>query len=189
MFVILDAFSKRHDPELYGDAIQAELRKRSAREIHDAVVDVFGPPPVRGVGRAGGFKIMIEDRGDFGPGASRTRPRTSWMKAKQRPGLIGLVTGLPRQRAAALSSDVEPHECMHEAASALQDVFDTLQIYLGSLYVNDFNRFGRTWQVIVQADARFRNQVEDVRQLKVRNAKGDMVPLGSLADSARSTAR
>ena len=180
MFVILDDYDKRHAPELYGEAIAAELRKRYAKEIYNAVITVLGPPPVRGVGRAGGFKLMIEDRGDIGSRTLQGQTENLVDKCKQQPGLVGLVSVF-RANVPSIFVDVDRKECMSKDV-ALRDLFDTMRIYLGSLYVNDFNRFGRTWQVVVQADQRFRNKPADVRALKVRNNAGNMVPLGSLAN-------
>ena len=179
MFVILNDFSKRRAPHLYGEAIANTLRQKFTAKIADAQVAVFPPPPVRGVGRAGGFKIMIEDRGDVGPSILQGQTENLVEKGNQQPGLVGL-SSVFRANVPQLFADVDRTECMSKDV-ALRDLFETLQVYLGSLYVNDFNRFGRTWQVIVQADARFRNKVDDVRRLKVRNSQGLMVPLGALA--------
>ncbi|HMB06046.1 MAG TPA: efflux RND transporter permease subunit, partial [Isosphaeraceae bacterium] len=188
MFIILDDFAKRRAPELYGDAIASNLRKVFS-QVTDAQVAIFPPPPVRGVGRAGGFKIMIEDRSDAGPSTLQGQTdnlvevgnkATLLDKGDQEtPALVGL-SSVFRANVPQLFADVDRTECMSKDV-ALRDLFETLQVYLGSLYVNDFNRFGRTWQVIVQADPRFRNKIEDVRRLKVRNSDGLMVPLGSLA--------
>ena len=104
---------------------------------------------------------------------------------KETPALVGL-SSVFRANVPQLFADVNRTECMSKDV-ALRDLFDTLRVYLGSLYVNDFNRFGRTWQVIVQADAKFRNQIEDVRRLKVRNADGTMVPLGVAGRRARES--
>jgi multidrug efflux pump len=180
MFLILDPFDRRRTAELTGEAIQAKLRKRFAAEIPDAIITVLGPPPVRGVGRAGGFKLMIEDRGDVGPRTLQGQTENLVEKAGQQPGLVGL-TSVFRANVPQLYVDVNRAECMSKDV-ALQDLFNTMRIYLGSLYVNDFNLYGRTWQVIVQADAKYRNNVDDVRRLKVRNQHGGMVPLGSLAN-------
>ncbi|MBV8316550.1 MAG: efflux RND transporter permease subunit [Planctomycetaceae bacterium] len=188
MFIILDDFAKRRAPELYGDAIANNLRKLFSR-VTDAQVAIFPPPPVRGVGRAGGFKIMIEDRSDAGPNTLQGQTdnlvevgnKATLLDegGKETPALVGL-SSVFRANVPQLFADVDRIECMSKDV-ALRDLFETLQVYLGSLYVNDFNRFGRTWQVIVQADPRFRNKIEDVRRLKVRNSDGLMVPLGSLA--------
>jgi multidrug efflux pump len=179
MFVILDEFSKRRTPDLYGDAIADRLRKQFTAEVPDAQISVFGPPPVRGVGRAGGFKIMVEDRGDVGPSILQGQTENLAEKATEQPDLVGL-SSVFRANVPQLYVDIDRTECMTKDVS-LRDLNETLQTYLGSLYVNDFNLFGRTWQVVVQSDAKFRNQLEDVQRLKVRNSQGNMVPLGALA--------
>jgi len=180
MIIILDAFAKRRDPALYGEAIKTELSKQLTAQVSEAVILVLGPPPVRGVGRAGGFKLMIEDRGDFGPEKLQSWTEKLVEVEKEQPTPFGLVSAF-RANVPQLYADVNRAMCISSQVS-LQDLFDTLRIYLGSLYVNDFNRFGRTWQVIVQADAPFRRQAQDVRRLKVRSIAGVMVPLGTLAD-------
>ena len=179
MFCIFDPFEKRRDPKLSGEAIIAELRKRFAKQVPEAVITVLPPPPVRGVGRAGGFKLMVEDRGDNSLKTLQGQTDNLVDKARKNPKLTSLAATF-RANVPQYFVDVNRAEVMTKDLR-LQDVFDTLRIYLGSLYVNDFNRFGRTWQVIVQADARFRNQVDYVPRLKVRNSLGTMVPVGTLA--------
>ncbi len=167
-------------PSLYYEAIMNKLRAEFARKIPEATIAVFGPPPVRGVGRAGGYMIMIEDRGDLGPGALQRQTENLVEHANQQPELTG-NTSVFRANVPQIYLDVDRRACMLKGVQ-LQDVFDTLQIYLGSLYVNDFNLFGRTWQVIAQAEQKYRDQKEDIRRLRVRNASGTMVPLGALAN-------
>ncbi len=171
---------------LSSDAIAGMLRKNFESEVPEAMITVLGPPPVRGVGRAGGFKVMIEDRGDNGSVVlqGQTEALTETLKqqktAEGGPALIGM-TSVFRANVPSVYVDVNRTECMAKEV-ALKDLFDTMRIYLGSLYVNDFNLFGRTWQVVVQAEPRFRNKIDDVRRLKVRNSEGMMVPLGTLAE-------
>ena len=141
---------------------------------------VFGPPAVRGLGNAGGFKLMVEATGDPNFDALQARADNLAAKGNQQPGLVGLFNGF-RARTPQLHADIDRTK-VRTMGVALTDVFDALQAYLGSYYVNDFNRFGRTWQVNVQADAPFRLDAEAVRQLRVRNADGDMAPLGSVID-------
>jgi multidrug efflux pump len=179
MFLILDPFDQRRSPELHSEAIAAKVRNALNAQVPEAAVAVFGPPPVRGVGTAGGFKIMIEDRGDLGVQALQEQTEGLTAAGNQQTGLVGLF-GLFRANVPQLYADIDRRQAMTMQVP-LNDVFDTLQIYLGSLYVNDFNRFGRTWQVNVQAEAEYRNNVEDVRNLMVRNVKGGMVPLGSVS--------
>jgi multidrug efflux pump subunit AcrB len=164
---------------LSGEKIIADLRYRFAKEVPEAVITVLGPPPVRGVGRAGGFKIMVEDRGDNSLGTLQGQTDNLVEKARQNPKLTSLAATF-RANVPQYYVDVNRSEVMVKDVT-LQDLFDTLRIYLGSLYVNDFNRFGRTWQVIVQADPKFRNTIEYVPKLKVRNSQGTMVPVGTLA--------
>jgi multidrug efflux pump len=185
MFVILDDFSKREGPGLYAEEIVAKLQKRCAIEVPEAMIAIMGAPPVRGVGRTGGFKVMVEDRGDAGLRALQQQTDNLAEKAGHEPGPRGrpqlnVMPNIFRADTPQLYVNVDRKQCL-TLGVALGDVFDTLQIYLGSLYVNDFNRFGRTWQVIVQAAAEFRNQVDQVRRLKVRNSSGGMVPLGTVA--------
>jgi multidrug efflux pump len=193
MFCILDSFENRREPEvrlvhgtkkifsLDGPSIQKELGQRFAAEVPEAMLTVLGPPPVRGVGRAGGFKLMVEDLGDVGPknlqtqtealvAAARTDDRHRFMS----------MTSVFRANVPSLFVDVDRTEALIRKV-ATRDLFDTLRIYLGSLYVNDFNLFGRTWQVVVQAEPRYRNHIDDARRLKVRNSDGNMVPLGTVA--------
>ena len=180
MFVILKPFHERRDPALSGEAIAAQLRERLQREVPEARVLVFGPPAVRGLGNAGGFKLMVEATGDVDFDALQAQADNLAAKGNQQPGLVGLFNGF-RARTPQLYVDIDRTK-VKTMGVELTDVFDALQAYLGSYYVNDFNRFGRTWQVNVQADAPFRVDAETVRQLKVRNADGDMVPLGAVAE-------
>jgi multidrug efflux pump len=180
MFVIFKPFHERRDPSLTGEAIAGRLRARLQREIPEARVLVFGAPAVRGLGNAGGFKLMVEATGDVNFDALQARADNLAAQGNQQPGLVGLFNGF-RARTPQLYVDIDRTK-VRTMGVTLTDVFDALQAYLGSYYVNDFNRFGRTWQVNVQADAPFRVDAETVRQLKVRNADGDMVPLGAVAD-------
>ena len=187
MFIILDGFANRRAPELTGEAIANVLRGKFGKLVPDANVTVLGPPPVRGVGRAGGFKVMVEDRGsgdldelqDAAEGLADSAGKRK-VGGTDKPELVGM-TSVFRANVPQLFVDVNRKECITKRV-ALADLFSTLQIYLGSLYVNDFNMFGRTWQVIVQADQKFRNGVEDIKRLRVRNAEARMVPVGSLAE-------
>jgi len=184
MFVSLEGFEHRKDPHKSAQAIMDQLYARYA-ELRDARVLVLPPPPVRGLGSVAGFKMMVQDRTDAGLDALAGTSFKMMVDGSQTPGLAQVfttfTTGVPQlfvdvDRAKAKSMNV-----------ALSDVNDTLQIYLGSLYVNDFNRFGRTYQVTAQADADFRVQADDIRKLKTRNAAGEMVPLGTLVDIHETT--
>jgi multidrug efflux pump len=179
VFIGLKDYAERRDPSLSSDAIANMLRQRFAQEISEGMVAVFPPPPVRGVGRAGGFALMIEDRGDVGPVELQAQTENLMAKGNKVPGLAGLFSVF---RANVPQLYVEPNrrQCM-KLGVALRDFADTLHVYEGSLYVNDFNLFGRTWQVIVQAESPFRRRPEDLVGLKVRSRRGAMIPLGSLA--------
>jgi multidrug efflux pump subunit AcrB len=180
MFVNLRPFHDRHGAEMSGEAIIAQLRERYQREIPEAQVLVFGPPAVSGLGNAGGFKLMVEATGDADYEALQAQADNLAAKGNQQNGLVGLFNGF-RARTPQLYVDIDRTK-VKTMAVELTDVFTALQAYLGSYYVNDFNRFGRTWQVNVQADAAFRADAQTVKQLKVRNADGDMVPLGAVAN-------
>jgi multidrug efflux pump len=179
MFVILKNFDERRVADMSADSIIAKLRKRFAAEIPEALITVFPPPAVSGLGRAGGFKLMIEDRGDVGMHALQAQTDKLIEAGNKQAGVSGLFT-VYKANSPQLFADVDREKCLKLGVN-LGDVFGTLQAYLGSRYVNDFNRFGRTWQVVIQADSKFRNDIEDVKKLKVRNQHGEMVPLGTLA--------
>src|SRR5262245_34575740 len=179
-FFPLEPFDKRRDPGLSADAIAATLRPRFRDEIPEAQVNVFGAPAVDGLGTAGGFKLMVESTGDVNYNSLQSQADNIAAKGNQQPGLVGLFNGF-RSRTPQLYADVDRTKVRTMGVS-LNDVFDTLQVYMGGYYVNDFNRFGRTWQVNLQADSAFRMDAETVKQLKVRNADGDMVPLGAVVD-------
>jgi multidrug efflux pump len=176
MFVILKPFDERRAPSLSGEAILGRLRGRLKRDVPDARVLAFGAPAVRGLGNAGGFKLMVEATGDVDFDALQARADNLARLGNEQPGLVGLFNGF-RAGTPQLYAEIDRTK-VRTMGVALTDVFDALQAYLGSYYVNDFNHFGRTWQVNVQADAPFRVDAETVKQLKVRNADGDMVPLG-----------
>jgi multidrug efflux pump len=184
MFIILKPFHERRDPSLSGEAIVARLRARLKQEVPDARVLVFGAPAVRGLGNAGGFKLMVEATGDVDFDALQARADDLAAEGNRQPGLIGLFNGF-RAGTPQLYADIDRTK-VRTMGVALNDVFDALEAYLGSYYVNDFNRFGRTWQVNVQADAPFRVDAETVKQFKIRNADGDMVPLGAVLDVRES---
>jgi multidrug efflux pump len=184
IFVILKPFHERRDAALTGEAIAGSLRARLQREVPEARVLVFGAPAVRGLGNAGGFKLMVEATGDVNYDALQARADALAAQGNRQPGLVGLFNGF-RARTPQLYADIDRTK-VRTMGVALTDVFDALQAYLGSYYVNDFNRFGRTWQVNVQADAPFRADAETLKQLKVRNADGDMVPLGSVINVRHS---
>jgi multidrug efflux pump len=179
MFVILKPFEERKgDKSQSAPAVTAELRKRF-KEIQGARVAVFGAPPVDGLGSTGGFKLQVQDRGGSGPQALEGAVQSLAGKGNDQKGrLTGLFTSFTaNQPQVYLEIDRVKVKSMHVD---LQDVFNTLQAYLGSSYVNDFTRFNRNWQVNIQADARYRLQPEDIGRLEVRNKQGERVPLSTL---------
>ncbi len=177
VFFGLDEFDKRTSPELSGGAIAGAINQRLAG-IEDAFIAVFPPPPVNGLGTIGGFKLQVEDRGGLGDEALYDAMKAMQRKAWQTPELAGVFSSF-QINVPQLYADVDRAKAKRMGV-ALTDVFDTMQINLGSLYVNDFNRFGRTYRVVVQADAPFRSRAEDIAKLKTRNSKGELVPLGSV---------
>jgi multidrug efflux pump len=176
VFFTLKSFDERTREE-YGLTIAGVLNQKFSG-LQDAFVAVFPPPPVMGLGTVGGFKMELEDRAGLGEGELFQAAQTLLGKAYQTPQLAGLFSGF-QINVPQLYLDVDREKVKQEGI-LLTDLFQTVQVYLGSLYVNDFNRFGRTYQVIVQADAPFRATAENIPQLKVRNAGGEMVPLGSV---------
>ncbi|MFY8059888.1 MAG: efflux RND transporter permease subunit, partial [Planctomycetaceae bacterium] len=183
MFIILDEFEERQTAELGASAIQESLLKQYAAEIPEATVTINPPPAVSGVGRAGGLKLMVEDRGDLGLKGLQDQTDALVREAGQLPQLRGLLSVF-NVNAPQLFVDVNRDACLSLGVS-MAEVFGTLQGYLGSRYVNDFGLFGRTWQVVVQADREFRDRIEDVKKLQVRNRDGQMIPLGSVASVRR----
>jgi multidrug efflux pump subunit AcrB len=172
-------------PSLSGDAIAARLRRRFNAGVADGLITVFGAPPVEGLGTAGGFKVVIEDRGDLGLDAVQAvadqvvSPAADSGAGPPPREVTGLYTSF-RANTPWLNLEID-RDKLNSMGVTMDEVFNTLQVYLGSLYVNDFNLFGRTWQVNVQGEANYRKQIEDLKQLKIRSQAGGMVPLGALA--------
>ena len=177
IFFVLKPFDQRESKPLYGPAIAGALNGKFAG-IQDAFVAVFPPPPVMGLGTVGGFKLELEDRAGLGEEELGNASQALLGKAYQTPTLAGLFSSY-RRNVPQVDVQVD-REKVKELGVPLTELFQTMQIYLGSVYVNDINRFGRTYQVLVQADAPYRATSDSIAQLKVRNSRGDMVPLGSL---------
>jgi hydrophobe/amphiphile efflux-1 (HAE1) family protein len=177
VFFTLKPFEERHGKDEYGLNIAGALNGKFAG-IQDAFVAVFPPPPVNGLGTVGGFKLELEDRAGLGETALNDATQAILGRAYQTPSLTGLFSGY-RINVPQLDVEVDREKVKREGI-VLTDLFQTMQAYLGSVYVNDFNKFGRTYQVKVQADAQFRATADNIAQLKVRNAQGAMVPLGSV---------
>ncbi len=183
VFVTLKPFAERGDASLSANAIAADLQKRYAG-LKEAFVAIFPPPPVMGLGTLGGFKMQLEDRGALGYEALNAAVNAFVTKAMQTPEL-GPTFSSYQINVPQLDVDLDRVKAKQQGV-AVGEVFDTMQIYLGSLYVNDFNSFGRVYQVRVQADAPFRAESGDIGLLKTRNDRGDMVPLSSLVRVAPS---
>ena len=177
VFAALKSFDERKNPELSGGAIAGALNRQFAG-IQDAFIVIFPPPPVQGLGTTGGFKLYLEDRGSLGYEALDQATKAFLTKAYQTPELAGLFSTY-QVNVPQLYADVDRTRA-RQLGVPVTEIFDTMQIYLGSLYVNDFNKFGRTYSVRVQADAPYRARPEDVGLLKVRSTTGEMVPLSAL---------
>ena len=180
MYVILKEFGERERAGLSADAIAAQLQERCQKEVHGGLVTTFGGPPVEGLGTMGGFKLVLEDRGGLGLGELQRVTEQVVNRGNRTPGLQGLFSG-SRASTPWLYLDLDRTKCL-ALGITVNDVFATLQVYLGSYYVNNFNEFGRTWQVVVQADQGFRQRVAEIRKLRVKTNQGHMVPLGTLMD-------
>ncbi len=176
VFVALKDFDQRKDASLSANAIAAELNGKFAG-IQDAYMAIFPPPPVMGLGTIGGFRLQVQDRGNLGYDELYKQTQNIIAKSRSVPELAGLFTSytvnVPQVDASIDREKAKTH------GVAISDIFDTLQVYLGSLYANDFNRFGRTYQVNVQAEQQFRLEAEQIGQLKVRNDRGEMIPLAT----------
>lgn len=177
LFVGLSDFDKRTTPELSASALAATLNQKFG-SIDQAFVAIFMPPPVQGLGTTGGFKGYIEDRGDVGLQQLFETTQAFIGEARKNPRLAGVFSGF-QTNVPQLVTEVDRVKAKSEGV-ALSSLFETMQANMGSLYVNDFNRFGRTYRVTVQADKGHRERPEDIIGLKTRNANGDMVPLASL---------
>lgn len=185
MFIILEPFEKRKSFSLNGLLIFLHLREKYPELIRDANVSVFPPPPVNGLGATGGFELMLEDRDNRGPDVLQQQADKLVEIGSANPKLAGVMT-LYRAHTPQLYVDINRSKVRTMDVS-LTDVSQALQAYLGSIFVNNFNAFGRTWQVNVQADARFRSRTVDIGRLQVRNARDEMVPLSAVVDVRDST--
>ena len=186
VFVALKDFDQRKDKSMSAGAIAAELNGQFAG-IQEAYLAIFPPPPVQGLGTIGGFRLQIQDRGNLGYDEMYVQTQNVIAKARALPELdpmsvfTSYQVNVPQIDAAIDREKAKTH------GVAISDIFDTMQIYLGSLYANDFNRFGRTYQVNVQAEQQFRLEPEQIGQLKVRNNRGEMVPLSAFLKVSASS--
>ncbi|PIF73769.1 multidrug efflux pump [Variovorax sp. 54] len=177
VFVILKPFDQRKRADQSGGAVAGQLNGAFS-SIQDAFIVMFPPPPVAGLGTTGGFKLQIEDRASVGYDQMDAAVKAFMAKAYATPELAGMFTSW-QVNVPQLYADIDRTKA-RQLGVPVTDIFDTMQIYLGSLYANDFNKFGRTYSVRVQADAPYRARAEDVGLLKVRSTSGEMVPLSAL---------
>jgi multidrug efflux pump len=180
LILSLDPFEERTAPDRSAEAIQAVLRQRFAKEVQEGDVQVLGAAPVDGLGNVSGFKFVLQDRGDNGLAALQEQADALAQQARALPGLATAFS-MFRAETPQLFVDVDRTKCK-TLGVPLSDVFLTLQVNLGGLYINDINLFGRTWQVNVQADSPFRMRPDDLRRMQVRNDHGDMVPLAAVTE-------
>nr|WP_199044748.1 multidrug efflux RND transporter permease subunit [Dyella sp. ASV24] len=176
VFVTLKPFEERRDASLSAGAITAALQQKYA-SIQDAYIAIFPPPPVNGLGTIGGFRLQVEDRSDAGFEELYKQTQGLIQASAKVPTLAGLFSSY-QVSVPQIDADVDREKAKAEGVD-LSDVYQTMQAYLGSLYVNDFNRFGRTYQVNVSAEPSYRHEASDILQLKTRSATGEMIPLGS----------
>ena len=181
VFLPLDNFEHRDSPELSGFAIASALQQEFG-EIKEAFIGVFPPPPVRGLGNTGGFKLQVQDNAAQGPEALYAATQDLLNAARESGQIVGTFSSF-QVNVPQLDANVDREKAKQQGVP-ISNVFQTLQAYLGSVYVNDFNRFGRTYQVILQAEAQDRAEVSDIINLKTRNNRGEVVPLGSVLDVA-----
>jgi hydrophobe/amphiphile efflux-1 (HAE1) family protein len=184
VFVTLKPFDERNAEALSADAIASALNQQYGK-IQEAFIAVLPPPPILGLGTIGGFRMQIEDRGNLGFEELYRQTQNLIAKGSETPELQGLFSTY-QVNVPQVDADVDREKAQSQGVS-VQELFDTMQVYLGSLYVNDFNAFGRTYPVTAQAEPSFRLQAEDVLRLKTRNAAGDMIPLGSFVSVKRSS--
>ncbi|MDQ0570813.1 multidrug efflux pump [Variovorax paradoxus] len=177
VFATLKPFDQRKRADQSGGAVAGQLNGAFS-SIQDAFIVMFPPPPVAGLGTTGGFKLQIEDRASVGYDQMDAAVKAFMAKAYATPELTGMFTSW-QVNVPQLYADIDRTKA-RQLGVPVTDIFDTMQIYLGSLYANDFNKFGRTYSVRVQADAPYRARAEDVGMLKVRSTTGEMVPLAAL---------
>jgi multidrug efflux pump len=177
IFVTLDPFDQRTSPDLAAGAIAGRLQQKFAG-IEEAFIAIFPPPPVNGLGTTGGFKLQIEDRADLGYEQLAAVTEAVQFEAWQTPALSSVYSNY-KINVPQLYADLDRTKAKQLGLN-IKDIFDTMQIYLGSLYINDFNQFGRTYQVIAQAESEYRSSPEQALQLKVKSSNGDMIPLASV---------
>jgi len=184
VFITLDPFDKRKSKDLSANALAQQLNAKFAA-IEDGNVAVFPPPPIMGMGQIGGFKIQIEDRAGLGAEELYNQTQAMVAKAGKEPSLTGSFSSF-QISVPQVDADIDREKARAQGVS-LTDLFETMQVYLGSVYVNDFNRFGRTYEVDVQAEQDHRLEPDDVLRLQTRNTAGQMVPLGAFVTLKQTT--
>ncbi|MHB1422379.1 MAG: efflux RND transporter permease subunit [Gemmataceae bacterium] len=180
MFVTLKPFEERKSSDLRDTAIMARLHREWLRRVKDARVSAFRAPPIPGLSVAGGFKLMVEDRGSLGPENLEKQTKRLIGDLRQDGRLLGVATQFS-SNTPQLYMDINRTK-VESLGVSLDELNQTLQMYLGSLYVNSFNVFGRYWQVNIQAEGNFRSRTEDLHLIEMRNKQGEMVPLGTLVE-------
>ncbi len=180
MFIVLDDFDKRRTPGLHAEEIMARLLPEFRKHVKDAIVSVRNSSPIPGLGVAGGFKIMVEDRGGRGLADLQSQTDGLTRRLQDVRGLADVQTGF-RSNAPQIYLDIDRTKSV-ALGVPFEDVNQTLSMFLGSLYVNSFNQFGRHWQVTVQAEGQYRDRIEALNLFQVRNKWGEMVPLGTLVN-------
>jgi multidrug efflux pump len=185
VYVMLSPFGERHGPTLSADAIAEKLQRDFTEQVPGALVNVFTAPPVDGLGTSGGFSLVVADPADSDSYLLQSTAKEIVTKANDsaelRNSFSGFRADTPWLR---LEIDRVAAKTMNISVS---EIINTLQVYFGSLYVNDFNRFGRTWQVNVQADTQFRKRAENLKAIHVRSDGGEMVPLASILSVKEAT--
>lgn len=177
MYVMLDDFHDRINTHRTADIVAEELRNLFLSEVENADVNILGAPPIEGLGTAGGFRIVVQDRGDNGLNMLESVSQAIISDGMQSPQLRDLFSGF-RANTTWLELDID-REAAKKLGLSMAEVFSALQVNFGSLYVNDFNRFGRTWQVNVQADAKYRMQTQDLHRMYVTSSTAGSIPLAA----------
>ncbi len=178
VYVVLKHWKERGAPELRARALVARLQQALAAEVQDAIALVFPPPPIQGLGTTGGFEFLIEDREGRGVQALADVADAFMAEARKRPELSGLYTPFS-VRVPQLRFELDRGKARNLDVQ-VSSIFETLQVYLGGYYINDFNRFGKTWRVYVQSEGDHRRLTDDILKLKVQNARGESVQLAAL---------
>jgi multidrug efflux pump len=169
LYVLLDDFPLRQSPDRSADAIATRLQEEFTREVTGALITVLGAPPIDGLGNAGGLKLIVEDPNDTGATALEQAGRAVVEAAREEPQLRDVFTGF-RADTPWLFLDID-RDAAQARGVEIAEIINSLQVYFGSLYVNDFNLFGRTWQVNVQADDQFRRKIADLKKVRVKSAR------------------